>query len=56
MLKMTNRWEIRFKRICLFGWLALAGLPFIALAMCTADFIRDFAVVAALLLIVPAFV
>ena len=53
---MTNRWEVRFKRICLFGWLALAGLPFFALAMFTADFIRDFAVVAALLLIVLALV
>jgi hypothetical protein len=56
MLKMINSWDLRFQRIRFFGWLALAGLPFIALAAFTADFIRNFAIIAALFLIVPGFV
>jgi hypothetical protein len=53
---MIDRWEKRFKRICIFGWLALAGLPFVALAAFTDDFFQTFGVVAALSLIVPGFI
>lgn len=53
---MINPWETRFRRIRLFGWLALAGLPFVALAVLTADFIQIFATITAVLLIVPAFI
>jgi hypothetical protein len=53
---MIARWEIRFKRICMFGWLALAGLPFIALAALTDNFVRILGITAAVFLIIPGFV
>jgi hypothetical protein len=53
---MIDRWEMRFKRICNFGWIALAGLPFVALAVFTDGFIRIFGITTALFLIVPGFV
>ncbi len=53
---MTDRWEIRFKRIRFFGWLALASLPFLVLAVCTEGFIQILCVIMAMILIVPAFI
>ena len=53
---MISRWEKRFGSIRLLGWLALVGLPFCGMAMFTSDFVRIFCTVAALLLILPAFV
>jgi hypothetical protein len=52
---MIDRWEIRFRRIRILGWLALAGLPFIALAALTDNFFRNLGITVALLLIVPGF-
>ena len=53
---MTDKWEIRFKRLSLFGWLALVGVPFAAIASFTSDYLQTFACVAALLLIIPGFI
>jgi hypothetical protein len=53
---MTDRWETRFNRIRLFGWLALAGLPFIAASGLTSHFMRVSGAVAAILLIAPGFI
>jgi hypothetical protein len=53
---MIDKWEIRFKRLRLFGWLALAGVPFIALAAITSDFWEIFGGVAAFFLILPGFI
>jgi hypothetical protein len=38
------------------GWLALAGLPFIVTVFFTSEFIRIFCIIAAVLLILPAFI
>jgi hypothetical protein len=53
---MIDKWEKRFERLRLLGWLALAGLPFIAAAFLTSEFVRTFCGVAAFLLILPGFI
>jgi hypothetical protein len=53
---MNELWEKRFNTVRLLGWLALAGLPLIALAIFTSDFLRIFSGVAACLLIAPGFI
>jgi hypothetical protein len=53
---MIDRWETRFNRIRLFGWLALAGVPLIAISAFTKDFVQVSAGVAGALLIAPAFI
>lgn len=53
---MINIWKVRFERVRLFGWLALAGLPFMILAAFTTDIWRTLSIVGTLLLILPGFV
>jgi hypothetical protein len=53
---MIGRWEKRFEIIRILGWLALASLPFFVLALLTSEFFQIFSTVAAVLLILPAFV
>jgi hypothetical protein len=53
---MIDRWEKRFEIIRNLGWLALASLPFFVLALITSEFLRIFSAVAAVLLILPAFI
>lgn len=55
-LPMNERWEKRFVRIRLLGWFALAGIPFAVAALFTADHAQDCCIVAALILILPAFI
>jgi hypothetical protein len=53
---MIERWKKRFERIRILGWIALAGLPFFVIALVTSEFLQIFSAVAAVLLILPAFV
>jgi len=53
---MIDKWEKRFERIRLMGWLALAGLAFAFTAVLTSEFVRTFCIVAAFLLILPEFI
>lgn len=53
---MIDRWGKRFGNIRLLGWFALAGLPFCAAAFFTSGFVRIFCTIAALMLIIPAFI
>ncbi|MFY9855348.1 MAG: hypothetical protein WAK26_15865, partial [Terracidiphilus sp.] len=53
---MIDRWEKRFERIRLFGWLALAGLPFLIAIYFASDYFQIFCAVAAFVLILPAFI
>jgi hypothetical protein len=53
---MIDRWKKRFERIRILGWIALSGLPFFVLALVTSEFLQIFSAVAAVLLILPAFV
>ena len=53
---MIDQWEKRFEYIRLFGWVALLSIPCFATALFTTEFVRIFATVTAVLLILPAFV
>lgn len=53
---MIDKWEKRFGNIRILGWLALAGLPFIVLALATSEYWQILSAVAALLLILLAFI
>ncbi len=53
---MNRKWEKRFGILCVFGWLALASLPFFAGAAFTSGYVQAFCVVAALILFVPGFI
>ena len=53
---MINKWDKRFANIRILGWLVLAGLPFFVFALVTSEFLQILCTVAALLLILPAFI
>jgi hypothetical protein len=53
---MNDKWQKRFQRLRLFGWLALAGLPFVLAACFASEFVRTFCGVAAAMLIIPGFI
>ncbi len=53
---MIDKWEKRFERLRLFGWLALAGLPFAIAAYFTSEFVRTFCGTAAAMLIIPGLI
>jgi len=53
---MIDKWEKRFERLRLLGWLALAGLPFVLAAYLTSGLLQTFCGVAAAMLIIPGFV
>jgi hypothetical protein len=53
---MIDKWEKRFERLRLFGWLALAGLPFVLASCFTSEFVQIFCGIAGALLIIPGFI
>jgi len=53
---MNKKWEKRFANLRLLGWLALAGLPLIAVAFLTSGATQIFCGVAGFLFVLPGFV
>jgi hypothetical protein len=53
---MNTKWEKRFANLRLLGWLALAGLPFIAVAFVTSGGAQIFCGVAGVLFVLPGFI